>query len=103
MQLKSLLVGLVPCFLASPFSVRSIMLRIGLIASLFVLFGQSQTRIILKMWEINAVMKTKDSICVGILSDQVEAATVSILNKYTIVSQLSKCLKLMTFREGYFV
>ena len=30
---------LVPCFLASPVSVPGIMLRIGLIASLFVLFG----------------------------------------------------------------
>ena len=28
-----------------------------------------------KHWEINAVMKTKNSNCVGILSDQGEAAT----------------------------
>ena len=57
------------------------MLRIGLIASLFVLFGQGQASI-LKAWEINAVMKRKDSNCVSILSDQGEAATASNLNEF---------------------
>ena len=63
------------------------MLRIGLIASLFVIFGQSQASIILKAWEINAVMKRTDSNCVGILSDQKEAATVSNFREYTIMSK----------------
>ena len=53
------------------------MLHIGLIASLFVISGQSQASIILKAWEINAVMKRKDTNCVGILSDQGEAAIAS--------------------------
>ena len=65
------------------------MLRIGLIASLFVLFEQSQTSIIPKAWEINAVMKRKDSNCVGILSDQGEAATESNLSEYTEVCTIS--------------
>ena len=56
------------------------MLRISLIASLFVLFGQSQA----KAWEINAVMKRKNSNCFGILSDQWEAATASNLSGCTI-------------------
>ena len=38
------------------------------------------------MWEIiNAVMKRKDSNCVGILSDQGEAATASNLSEYAIL------------------
>ena len=53
------------------------MLRISLIASLFVFFGESQASIIIKAWEINAVMKRKDNNCVGILSDQEKAATAS--------------------------
>ena len=53
------------------------MLQIDLIASLFVLFGQSHAGINLKACEINAVMKRKDSNCVGILSDQGKAATAS--------------------------
>ena len=60
------------------------MLQLGLIAYLFVLFGQSQANIILKKWEINAVMKRKDSNCVGNLFDQGRAATASNLSKYTI-------------------
>ena len=60
----------VPCFLASPLGVGSIILRIGLIASLFVFFGQRQASIILKAWEVNAAIKRKDSNCVGILSDE---------------------------------
>ena len=46
------------------------MLRIGLIASLFALFGQNQASIILKAWEIHVTMKRTDSNCFGILSDQ---------------------------------
>ena len=34
------LLGRVPCFLASPLSVRITMLQIGLLVSLFVLFGK---------------------------------------------------------------
>ena len=49
---------------------RSIMLRIGLVVSLFVLFGQSRTSIILKSEGINAVVKRQDSNCAGIISDQ---------------------------------
>ena len=60
------------------------MLRIGLIASLFALFGQGQVSIILKAWEINAVLKRKDSNCIGILFDQGEGATASNLSEYTI-------------------
>ena len=48
-----------------------------LIASLLVLFGQSQA------WEINAIMKRKDNNYVGILSDQREAAIASNLSEYT--------------------
>ena len=59
------------------------MLRTGLIASLFVLLGQSQANIILKVCEINAVLKIKDSNYVGILFDQGEAATASNLSEYT--------------------
>ena len=76
----NLLVGRVPSFLASSLRVRGI----GLIASLFVLFGQSRASIILKKWEVNAVTKRKDSNCVGIISDQGEAATASNLSEYTI-------------------
>ena len=43
-----------PCVLAWPSSVQSIMLRIGLIASLFILYGQSQAP---KPCEIKEVMK----------------------------------------------
>ena len=60
------------------------MLRVGLIALLFVLLGQSQASIIPKAWEINAVMKRKGSNCVGILSDQGEAAIALNLSEYTI-------------------
>ena len=45
------------------------------------LFGQSRASIIFKMWEIDAVMKRKDGNCVGILSDQGEAATASNLGE----------------------
>ena len=61
--------------LTSPFSVRSIILRIDLAASLSVLFGQSQASSIPTNVGINAVMKRKDSNYVGILSYQGEAAT----------------------------
>ena len=37
-----------------------------------------------KVWEINAVMKRQGSNCLGILSDQEEAATASNLSKNTI-------------------
>ena len=37
-----------------------------------------------KAWEINAIMKREDSNCVGVLSDQGEAATVLNLSEYTI-------------------
>ena len=37
-----------------------------------------------KECEINAVMKRKDIICTGILSDHGEAETASNLSKYTI-------------------
>ena len=60
------------------------MLRIGFIVLLFALFGQSQANIILKTFEISAVMKRKNSNCVGILSNQGEAATASNLSEYTI-------------------
>ena len=49
---------------------RSIILRIGLIFSLFTHYGKNQASIILKKCKINAVMERKDSNCVGILSDQ---------------------------------
>ena len=45
------------------------MLRIGSSGSLFGFLAQSRASIILKAWEINAVMKTKDSNCVGIISN----------------------------------
>ena len=44
----NLLVGRVPRFPVSPWRVRSIMLQVGLIALMFVVFGQSQASIILK-------------------------------------------------------
>ena len=44
----------------------------------FTIFGQSRAVLFIKTWEINAVMK-KDSNCVGILSNQGEAATASNL------------------------
>ena len=47
------------------------------------LIGQSRASIILKRVG-NAVMKIKDSNCVGILFDQGEAATASDLSEYTI-------------------
>ena len=47
--------------------------------------GQSRASIFLKAWEINTVMKKKDSNCIGILFDQGEAATASNLSEYTIV------------------
>ena len=59
--------------------------RIGLIATLFILLGQSQASISLKTWEINALT---DSNCVGILSDQGEAAAASNLSECT-----TGCLK----------
>ena len=60
------------------------MFQISLIAPLFVLLGQCQAGIILKKtWEINAVTKTNDRNCAGILSDQGEAATASNLSEYT--------------------
>ena len=49
------------------------MLRIGLIASLFVFFEQSQASIILKAWEVNVTVEIKDSNFAGILSDQGES------------------------------
>ena len=75
--------NLVPCFPSSPLSVQSIMLQIGLIASLFALSGQIR-QVLLKACEINAVMKRKDSNCVVDLSYQGEAETASNLSEYTI-------------------
>ena len=43
-----------------------------------------------KAWEINALMKRKDSNCVWIISDQGENATASNLSEYTI-----KLIKMM--------
>ena len=48
-----------PCFLAPPLSVRGIMLRIGLMVSLFALFGQSQASIILKSVENQCSYETE--------------------------------------------
>ena len=48
------------------------------------LFEQSQASIILKSMGTNAVVKRKDSNCVGIVSYQGEVATVSNLSEYTI-------------------
>ena len=63
--------GLVPCSLTSLLTVRSIIFRTGLIASLFAFFSQIQASIILKKAsKINAVMKRKNSNCVVILTDQ---------------------------------
>ena len=81
--------GREPCFLASPFSVRSIILRIGLIVLLFVLLSKVRQVAFQKTWENNAVMNTKDSNCVGILSDKGEAATASNLSEYTISPDVS--------------
>ena len=67
--------GCVPCFLASPFSVQRLMLRTGLIASFSVLSGQSQASIILKVWEINAVILQREM-------------TVIALGSYLIVGTL---------------
>ena len=47
---------------------------------------QSQASIILKACEIYAVMKRKGSSCVGILSDQGEAATASSFGVHAILS-----------------
>ena len=47
-------------------------------------FGQSQASIVLKSCKINAVMEIKDSNCIGILSNQEEAATASNLSEHTI-------------------
>ena len=58
------------------------MFQIRLIASLFVLSGQSEASIILKRWEIHSVTKTNDSNCAVILSDQGKAATASNLSEY---------------------
>ena len=41
-----------------------------------------------KAWKIHAVMKRKDSNCVGILSEQGEAATASNLSEYTIITSV---------------
>ena len=48
MGLTQLKLTCVPCFLASPLSVRSIMLQIGFTVSLFTRFRQNQASIILK-------------------------------------------------------
>ena len=74
--------GRVPRFLASPLSVRSIVLRIGLIASLFAPYGQIQASIILKACEINAVMKSNTVIALGFFSDP---ATASNLSEYAVM------------------
>ena len=60
------------------------MLRMGLIASLFALFGKVRQVSSKKACEINAIMKRKDSNCVGILFDHGEAETASNLIEYTI-------------------
>ena len=80
----NLLVGCVACFLASPLSVRNIMLRTGLIASLFVFLGKFRQVLFWNVWKINAVIKRKANNCVGILSYRGEAATASNLSEYTI-------------------
>ena len=66
------------------------MLQIGSIASLLALYGQSQTSIILKVCEINAVMKRNDINWVVTLFDQGEAVTVSNLSEYTITRGFAK-------------
>ena len=72
------------------------MLQIGLIVSLFAFFGQSHAGINLKACEINAVMKRKDSNCVGILSDQGKAATAS--NQLRL--GLTPCIMCVQYRGG---
>ena len=57
------------------------MLRTGLIALLFALFGQSHASIILKSEGNYAVMKRKGSNRFGILSDQGGAVTASNLSE----------------------
>ena len=84
MQLKSTrrLCAIISRFTPARVTVQSILLQTGLIASLFVLFGQSRASIILNSVKINAIMTRKNSNCVGILYKQVEAATASNLHHY---------------------
>ena len=49
-------------------------------------------------FRVNAVMKRKDSNCVGIISDQGEAATASNLSEYTMQRAiLFQCIYLLSF------
>ena len=77
------------------------MIRTGLTASVFAHYGQSQASI-LKTCVINAVRKRKYSNCVGILSDQGEAATISNLTECTICARMciiiSTVLRVITQR-----
>ena len=71
---------------------RSIMFLIGLTASSFALLGEVRQVLFYKECDIKAVMKRKDSICncVGVLSDQGEAATASNPSEYTITLSAKK-------------
>ena len=50
------------------------------------LLGKVKQVLFFKAWEINTVMKRKNSNCVEILSDQGEATTASNLSEYTVRS-----------------
>ena len=53
-------------------------------------FGVKSGKYYSKEWEIDAVLKVKDSNCVGILSDQEDASN---LNEYTILdAMLAPCM-----------
>ena len=51
--------------------------------------GKARQVLFEKAWEINAVMKRKDSNCIGILSDQGEDGTASDISEYTIIKMES--------------
>ena len=53
--------GRVPCFIASPFSARSIMLQIGLIALLFVFLAMSNKYYYKKSVKLTQLEKRNDS------------------------------------------
>ena len=63
------------------------MLRIGLIASLFAFYGQSQGKYYSKMRaKLMQFMKRMNSNCAGILPDEGKADTASNLNEQTLIS-----------------
>ena len=79
----NLLVGRVPCFLASPLSVRSIMSRIGLIASFLGKVSSKKRGKLMQLWKERTLSHWD-------LSDQEEAGNISNLNGYTVISLLAQ-------------